>query len=140
MEFRRVLFRSLHGGSVFRGDVPEADVLADDRSIFALHQGVVIAVPRLGLGLLDQQFVQQLGHDVVDELTAVVGMKTQNAEGKLPEQGLQHGFQSASLICAVALTTSHCVTSSTALMIDRSEEHTSELQSLRYLVCRLLLE
>src|SRR5437899_11862813 len=25
-------------------------------------------------------------------------------------------------------------------MIDRSEEHTSELQSLRHLVCRLLLE
>src|SRR5262245_19270280 len=27
-----------------------------------------------------------------------------------------------------------------ALVIDRSEEHTSELQSLRHLVCRLLLE
>src|SRR5205823_14096723 len=26
------------------------------------------------------------------------------------------------------------------LMLDRSEEHTSELQSLAYLVCRLLLE
>src|ERR1039458_9312103 len=31
---------------------------------------------------------------LVDELTAVVGMKPQNAEGKLPEQGLPHGFQS----------------------------------------------
>src|SRR2546425_8250320 len=27
-----------------------------------------------------------------------------------------------------------------ALIVDRSEEHTSELQSLAYLVCRLLLE
>src|SRR5262245_62208686 len=26
------------------------------------------------------------------------------------------------------------------MMLDRSEEHTSELQSLRHLVCRLLLE
>src|SRR5262245_64343609 len=26
------------------------------------------------------------------------------------------------------------------LLVDRSEEHTSELQSLRHLVCRLLLE
>src|SRR2546423_5954708 len=29
---------------------------------------------------------------------------------------------------------------STALLLARSEEHTSELQSLAYLVCRLLLE
>jgi len=79
---------------VFRGDVAIADVLADDRSILALHQGVVVAVPRPGLGLRDQQFIEQFRHDVVDELTAVVGMKPQNAEGKLPEQGLQHGFQS----------------------------------------------
>src|SRR5258705_5973112 len=28
----------------------------------------------------------------------------------------------------------------TAFLVDRSEEHTSELQSLRHLVCRLLLE
>src|SRR2546425_4820937 len=30
--------------------------------------------------------------------------------------------------------------SSSAMAIERSEEHTSELQSLAYLVCRLLLE
>src|SRR2546425_7294329 len=35
---------------------------------------------------------------------------------------------------------SHQATSSTALCGQRSEEHTSELQSLAYLVCRLLLE
>src|ERR1039458_10866573 len=36
----------------------------------------------------------------------------------------------------------HAVTSPTARwgQLDRSEEHTSELQSLRHLVCRLLLE
>src|SRR2546425_4501169 len=31
-------------------------------------------------------------------------------------------------------------TTGTYLRLDRSEEHTSELQSLAYLVCRLLLE
>src|SRR2546423_7189072 len=33
-----------------------------------------------------------------------------------------------------------CVTPSTTIQDARSEEHTSELQSLAYLVCRLLLE
>src|SRR5262245_32702902 len=32
------------------------------------------------------------------------------------------------------------VDSSVAITLERSEEHTSELQSLRHLVCRLLLE
>src|ERR1039458_10678949 len=31
-------------------------------------------------------------------------------------------------------------TATVRLLLDRSEEHTSELQSLRHLVCRLLLE
>src|SRR5947199_4527085 len=33
-----------------------------------------------------------------------------------------------------------CVENSSSLHENRSEEHTSELQSLRHLVCRLLLE
>src|SRR2546425_6641652 len=33
-----------------------------------------------------------------------------------------------------------CAVPSTMRFVDRSEEHTSELQSLAYLVCRLLLE
>src|ERR1035438_7208379 len=37
---------------------------------------------------------------------------------------------------AIALDT----TGSSVIPVDRSEEHTSELQSLRHLVCRLLLE
>src|SRR2546425_5218143 len=32
------------------------------------------------------------------------------------------------------------VTDDVAMLLERSEEHTSELQSLAYLVCRLLLE
>src|SRR5579863_7079711 len=71
-----------------------AHVLADDRSILALHQGVVVTVPRPRFGLLHQKLVEQLGADVVDELTAIVGMKPQEAEGKLPQHGLQHGSES----------------------------------------------
>src|SRR5205814_4140961 len=45
-------------------------------------------------------------------------------------------------LCVIAPPSSCLVTSScvTVLMTSRSEEHTSELQSLRHLVCRLLLE
>src|SRR2546422_1823771 len=34
----------------------------------------------------------------------------------------------------------HAISNSTAVEVDRSEEHTSELQSRLHLVCRLLLE
>src|SRR2546425_5728569 len=42
----------------------------------------------------------------------------------------------------LVLGTLHTTTAASTVdrMIDRSEEHTSELQSLAYLVCRLLLE
>src|SRR3712207_7743521 len=40
---------------------------------------------------------------------------------------------------AAATTTIRCLTAPHAAMV-RSEEHTSELQSRQYLVCRLLLE
>src|SRR3712207_7168671 len=39
---------------------------------------------------------------------------------------------------APAASVSHCASRSTS--VPRSEEHTSELQSRQYLVCRLLLE
>src|SRR2546425_8292474 len=52
-------------------------------------------------------------------------------------------FRSSSTISEVAGTSRSTVshlTSSTGFLRQRSEEHTSELQSLAYLVCRLLLE
>src|SRR3712207_7785016 len=42
--------------------------------------------------------------------------------------------------CAPALTFTYCSTSRGTCTGSRSEEHTSELQSRQYLVCRLLLE
>src|SRR5687767_15573632 len=37
-------------------------------------------------------------------------------------------------------TSIHALVSTSSTLLPRSEEHTSELQSLAYLVCRLLLE
>src|SRR3712207_7664006 len=47
------------------------------------------------------------------------------------------GFDAAAAIPLQGLTAYHTIKTSGAL---RSEEHTSELQSRQYLVCRLLLE
>src|SRR5437899_8169944 len=50
------------------------------------------------------------------------------------------GFLSASVTVNVAPAPRLDVTPPAVLLEIRSEEHTSELQSLRHLVCRLLLE
>src|SRR5687767_15504454 len=47
---------------------------------------------------------------------------------------IQQGWLSAPVRMAIGILTG------TGLLVLRSEEHTSELQSLAYLVCRLLLE
>src|SRR2546425_10680360 len=61
---------------------------------------------------------------------AVVGPKTEQDNGERHRQGrIQYGAAPRRLLSAFD-----------ALEQDRSEEHTSELQSLAYLVCRLLLE
>src|SRR5687767_15391880 len=58
----------------------------------------------------------------------------------------RNGYLNLCQLCAVGFTTLDCafnrVTGRPArfLQLRRSEEHTSELQSLAYLVCRLLLE
>src|SRR5262245_857594 len=63
-------------------------------------------------------------HDVIAFTTAL-------AENIGPESRFVH----------YGLTSSDVVDTANALLMrDRSEEHTSELQSLRHLVCRLLLE
>src|SRR3712207_7757353 len=43
-------------------------------------------------------------------------------------------------ICATHVPTTAPLTKNTPVVAQRSEEHTSELQSRQYLVCRLLLE
>src|SRR5437899_8896377 len=57
-------------------------------------------------------------------------------------RSIRIGPESAVRTCATAGSRSRAVTvgRSSATSSRRSEEHTSELQSLRHLVCRLLLE
>ena len=50
-------------------------------------------MPRTRLGLFDQQFVQQTGNRVIDELAAVIAVKATNSKWKLCQHGLQHRHQ-----------------------------------------------
>jgi hypothetical protein len=52
VEVRRV--KLVHRFGVFGGDVSVAHVLANDRSVFALYQRVVLAATGAALGELDQ--------------------------------------------------------------------------------------
>ena len=79
-----------------RRDVGMAEPLAHHRGVLALDQGVVVAVAGPALGELpDVQLVQQCGHPVVDVLTAVIGMKAVDGEGKGFEQFFEHRHQEA---------------------------------------------
>src|SRR5271170_4909641 len=78
---------------VARIDVAEANVFADHSSIFGLDQAVIAAPPRTAFGLLDQQFLQQLGDGNVDELAAVVAVEAANAKRKLAQHRLQYRLQ-----------------------------------------------
>src|SRR5271165_4385562 len=75
------------------GDVPVANVLANDRSVFSFHQSVVLSPIGPALGELDQQALEQLRHFVVDVLRTVVGMETHDFEGKLMQDRFQHRAQ-----------------------------------------------
>src|SRR5438445_5027877 len=54
--------------------------------------------------------------------------------------GRRGGQRVLHLFCRLSLAPSTCVGRTKGLFARRSEEHTSELQSRQYLVCRLLLE
>ena len=75
------------------GDVDIAQLLPNDRPIFAFHSGIVVAMAGAGLGQFDQQLVEQSDHVLIDVLGAVVGMERQNDKGKLLEEVFQHRNQ-----------------------------------------------
>ena len=61
-------------------DMAVAEVLADRGAILGLDQGIVVGLPRPGLGLLDTEFFQQLGDLVINVLGAVVAVKAPDHE------------------------------------------------------------
>src|SRR3712207_7732836 len=73
------------------------------------------------------------------EVREILGVELEAADLDVPEvQGIDPGEVAA----AKALAAREALGSPEAYVLaeDRSEEHTSELQSRQYLVCRLLLE
>jgi len=66
-----------------RIDRTVTQVLADHGTILGFDQAVVVALSRPAFGLFDQQSLQHTGYHSVDELTAVIRMKAEDAEGKL---------------------------------------------------------
>jgi len=84
------------------------------------HSGFYQALSLLWRGRLlvcsISKFVEQARDDGIDKLAAVVGVKAQDAEGKLPDHGGRTGSNQTWLMRGVEATISHCATSSTALM------------------------
>ena len=102
---------------VARIDVSVADMFADHRAVFGLHQAVVAALPRTAFGLFDEQFFKQLGDGTVDELRAVVGSGSRECERGIGAACSPARASDKPLKCAALQpTTCHCVTSSTALI------------------------
>src|ERR1035438_9454706 len=79
---------------------------------------------------LDQPYVLAVGRDITERKRAVAALQTTN------EQLTNALREQAPILQGLALFRTLLDQSNDA----RSEEHTSELQSLRHLVCRLLLE
>src|SRR5437879_8362959 len=89
-------------------------------SALSLHDALPILVPPSGFGLLEalQVIIPPSDPDPSLSLTA-----------SMPDDGMSH----PGLLI-------HTLIEPTSVAGERSEEHTSELQSPMYLVCRLLLE
>src|SRR5437016_9037344 len=78
--------------------------------------------------------VEDREHLVPETLTKVIGMESNHSEVNQSEHQALLGLADCRRSLASRTTSSRRDTSA-----DRSEEHTSELQSLTNLVCRLLL-
>src|SRR5438045_6416378 len=78
---------------------------------------------------------------VMDDTAGLLGFIDSQDKAKPGPVGCVGYCMSGQYITAAAATFPHRIKSAASLYgVGRSEEHTSELQSLRHLVCRLLLE
>ncbi len=70
-------------GRVPLGDEVPAQVFPYAAAILALHKGIIVAMPCPRLGLLDEELVQEFGHNLVDVFRAIVRVKPENPEWEL---------------------------------------------------------
>lgn len=70
-----------------------AQGFAHEGAVLGFCQAVVVAVPRAGLGELHAPFLPQVGDRRVDGFRAVIGVKAEDPEGEVVEQGFEHGQQ-----------------------------------------------
>src|SRR5437899_8918231 len=78
--------------------------------------------------------------DMISPIPAIVFSRAQSRCSSLANPIHVSGAAPAGTIRCTALSCASTLTPPDASVTMRSEEHTSELQSLRHLVCRLLLE
>lgn len=65
-----------------------AQMLANDRAVLGLGQAVVVGMTRPGLGELGRQFVEHLGHLVIDVLRTVLGKEADDDQWDARQQRL----------------------------------------------------
>lgn len=83
IDVHMLLVESVDGRGISLRDMPVPHVFAYYAPVFPLHQSVVIAMPGPGLGLINQQFIEQPDHHFVNVFRSVVRMKSVNAEWEL---------------------------------------------------------
>jgi len=64
----------VHCFGVAGGDIAVAHRPADNRSVFALYQGIVLLAARARARELDQELLEQFRDPVINEFGAVIGM------------------------------------------------------------------
>src|SRR5438445_8641849 len=116
----------------------KARILAEALPYIQRFHGKTIVVKFGGNAMIEEELKASFAYDVV--LLKLVGMNPVVVHGGGPqiEQLLTRLGKKGEFVQGMRVTDSE--TMDVVEMVLRSEEHTSELQSRQYLVCRLLLE
>src|SRR3712207_3194147 len=122
--------------------------LALDPAVEALRHPVRARRVGPGLAVLDAELAAELLEALGGEAAAAIRQHVRDPEGEGRERLLEEGPSTGLGLVVLdrevdrarALVEGHEQEPLAPFAVDRSEEHTSELQSRQYLVCRLLLE